>query len=142
MDASAQGLVRRSATREGGLQIVATTDEGTRRALTEATRLANGSPANVLLLVPHVVPFFLPAADESEATAIADRYRALASAVGVDARVRLCVCRRLDDAFKWMLGHGARIVIGGRHRWWWPTAAERIAWRLKRRGHDVVFARV
>jgi hypothetical protein len=125
-----------------GLQVLATTEEGTRLALAEATRLANGTHARVLLLVPRVVPFFLPAGGEQEAIAIADRYRALASEVGVDARVRLCLCRRLDDVFRWMLGPGARIVIGGRRRWWWLTSAERIARRLQRQGHQVVFARV
>ncbi len=125
-----------------GLHVVATTDEGTRRALVEASRLCNGSKARVLLLVPHEVSYFGPQVDATEALAITDRYRALASTTGVEAIVRLCVCRHLDDVFRWLLGPGAQIVIGGRQRWWWPTAAERLAWRLRRRGHDVVFANV
>jgi len=125
-----------------GLQVVATTEEGTRRALAEATRLANGSPARVLLLVPHVVSYFAAAGDSSEAVEITDRYRALASDAGVNAFVRLCVCRRLDDVLRLMLGRRAPVVIGGRHRRWWPTAAERLARRLRRQGHDVVFARL
>jgi hypothetical protein len=125
-----------------GLQVVATTDAGTRRALAEAARLGNGSGVRVLLLVPHVVSFLRATGDAQEATAIADRYRALAIDAGVDARVRLCVCRRLDDVFRWMLGPHARIVIGGRQRWWWPTAAERMADRLRRQGRDVLFARL
>jgi hypothetical protein len=124
-----------------GLQVVATTDEGTRRALDEATRLANGSRVRVLLLVPHVVPVFRSAGNPTEAVRITNRYRALAADLGANVLVRLCVCRRLDDVFRWMLGPRACVVIGGRHRWWWPTHAERIAFRLKRRGHEVVFAR-
>ena len=124
-----------------GLQVVATTEEGTRRALAEATRLANGSHVSVLLLVPHVVSFLEPAGNAAEAAEITAQYRALASDAGVNARVRLCVCRRLDDVFRWMLGPHAQVVIGGLHRWWWPTAAERIARRLTRQGHRVVFAR-
>jgi hypothetical protein len=125
-----------------GLHVVATTDAGTRRALAEAARLGNGSGVRVLLLVPYVVSFLRATGDAQEAAAIADRYRALAVDAGVDARVRLCVCRRLDDAFRWMLGPQARIVIGGRQRWWWPTAAERMADRLRRQGRDVLFARL
>ena len=125
-----------------GLQVVATTENGTRRALSEAARLADGSGVRVLLLVPHVVSFLRTTGDAQEATAIADRYRALAADAGVDARVRLCVCRRLDDVFRWMLGPHARVVIGGRQRWWWPTAAERMADRLRREGRDVLFARL
>ena len=125
-----------------GLQVVATTEEGTRCALAEATRYGNGTPVRVLLLVPHVIPPFAPAGNAAEAVAITDRYRTIASEAGVNARVRLCVCRRVDDIFRWMLGPGARIVIGGQHRWWWPTAAERLVRRLRRQGHDVMFARV
>ena len=125
-----------------GLQVVATTEDGTRRALSEAARLADGSGVRVLLLVPHVVSFLRTTGDAQEATAIADRYRALAADAGVHARVRLCVCRRLDDVFRWMIGPHARVVIGGRQRWWWPTAAERMADRLRREGRDVLFARL
>jgi hypothetical protein len=125
-----------------GLQVLATTEEGTRLALAEAMRLAGGADARVLLLVPRIVPFLSTPDSRLEAIAIADRYRAIAVEAGVDARVRLCFCRRLDDIFRWMLGPGARIVIGGRRRRWWPTAAERVARRLERQGHHVVFAGV
>lgn len=126
----------------GELHVVATTDEGTRRALSEAARLANGSDGRVLLLIPHVVPRFEPVADARDAAAITDRYRALASNMGLKVVVRLCLCRRRHDVFPLMLGRRAHVVIGGRHRWWWPTAAERLAGRLKRQGRDVVFANV
>jgi len=122
-----------------GLQVVATTDAGTRRALVEASRLVNGSGARVLLLVPQIITFMSATGNARDAAAITDRYRAMAIDAGVDARVRLCVCRRLDDIFQWMLGPRAHVVIGGRQRWWWPTAAERMARRLKALGHDVVF---
>jgi hypothetical protein len=125
-----------------GLQVVATTEAGTRQALVEASRLANGSSVRVLLLVPQVISFMSGSGNAREAAALADRYREIAADAGVDARVRLCVCRRLDDVFRWMLGPRARIVIGGRQRWWWPTAAERMARRLQRQGYRVVFARV
>ena len=67
------------------------------------------------------------------------RRRFVKHAVGVAATVRVCVCRKRDDMFRWLLEKGARVVVGGCRRWWWPTAAERIAHRLMRYGHDVVF---
>jgi len=125
-----------------GFQVVATTEEGTRCALRATTHLANGAPVRVLLLVPQVLRVFQPTGSRQEAIAITDRYRAIASDVGVDALVRLCVCHRIDDMFRWMLGPRAQIVIGGERRRFWPTAAERLERRLKALGHDVVFAAI
>ena len=124
------------------LQILATDEEGTRCALAEAKRLARASHPRVVLLVPHVLSCFSPPADPRETTAITDRYRAMATAAGVDAVVRLCVCRRIDDVFRWMLARHSRIVVGGRRRWWWPTVDQRLARRLQQWGHDVVFAHI
>jgi hypothetical protein len=125
-----------------GFQVVATTEAGTRCALLTATRLANGSAGRVLLLVPLVIRPFGPVGNRHEALELTDHYRALASEAGVDALVRLCVCRRVDDMFRWMLGPRAQVVIGGARRWWWPSTAERLARRLERLGHNVVFAGV
>jgi hypothetical protein len=124
------------------MHVIATTDEGTLSALAEAKRRVHGvDAARIVLLVPHRVSYAVPP-DPEAATAISEQYRALVTSAGVDAVVRVCFCRRREDAFRWMLGKRSLVVMGGRHRWWWPTAAERIAERLKRQGHDVVFAGV
>jgi hypothetical protein len=124
------------------MHVIATTDEGTLSALAEAKRRVQGADAaRIVLLVPHPVSYAAPW-EPAEATAISEQYRALVASAGVDATVPLCVCRTHDDVFRWMLGKHAVIVVGGRRRWWWPTAAERIAERLKRQGHDGVFAGV
>jgi hypothetical protein len=124
------------------MHIIATTGEGTLSALAEARRRVEGvENARIVLLVPHPVSYAVPP-DPEAATAIREQYRALVASAGVDAVVRVCFCHRREDAFRWMLGKHALVVMGGRHRWWWPTAAERIADRLKRQGHDVVFAGV
>jgi hypothetical protein len=122
------------------LQIVATGEEATRCALNEARRFADGEPCRLVLLVPYVQSRFASPADRDEAAALRERYRALAAAAGVDAVVRVCICRRLDDVFRWMLGRHSRVIVGGRCRRWWPTAAQRLAQRLERLGHDVTFA--
>ena len=122
------------------MQILATDEEGTRSALSEAKRLVRAGSGRVVVVVPQVLSYFSEPADPSETCAITDKYRALASSAGVDALVRVCVCRRLDDAFMWMIKRQSRVVIGGRARWWWPTAVQRTVRRLSQSGYDVVFA--
>ena len=124
------------------MHVIATTHEGTLGALAEARRRADGiDAARIVLLVPHPVSYAAPP-DPEAAAAISDEYRALAASAGVDAIVRVCFCRKREDVFRWMLGKRSVVLMGGRQRWWWPTPAERIAERLKRQGHDVVFAGV
>ena len=122
------------------LQVLATTEEGTVRALTEAKRLTHGSQTRVVLVVPHLLSYLSAPTDATETSALTDRYRTLAAAMGVDAVVRVCVCSHLDDVLKWTLRRRSRVVIGGRRGRWWPTTAQRIAQRLEQDGHDVVFA--
>ena len=122
--------------------MIATSHEGTLSALAEARRRACGvDAARIVLLVPHAVSYAAPP-DPDAAAAIGEQYRVLAASAGVDAIVRVCFCRKRDDVFRWMLGRRSLVVMGGRQRRWWPTAAERIAERLKRQGHEVVFAGV
>ena len=121
--------------------VVATTDEGTRRALREATRLTAEASARVVMLVPHVITFTAPEADAAGTMALTDRFRAIASEAGVPATVRVCLCRRSDDVWRSMMP-GARVIVGGRRRRWWPTAPERLARRLRDNGHDVLYAQI
>lgn len=123
------------------VQIVATTDEGTRWALATARRLTDRLHPHIIVLVPHLVSYAVPLDDPTETPeVIADQYRRLASAAGVDATVRLCLCRRHDDVLRSRILGRSPIVVGGRRRKWWPTAAERMAHRLVMDGHDVIFA--
>ena len=125
------------------VQVIATTDEGTRAALAEARLLsAHLIPARVVLVVPRMVSSLTPPAGPGEDALITEQYRVLVSESGVAATVRLCICRQLADVFRWMVSTQAVIVVGGRRRWWWPTPAEQVARYLKRKGHRVVFAEV
>ena len=121
------------------LQIIATTEEGTRAALTEASQLARRlNVARSVLLVPRVGPRTVQAPAE-DVEAVED-YRAMVGQTGLDVTVRLCVCGRYSEVSRWMLPHGSIVVVGGSRRWWWPTPAQRIADLLKRAGHEIVFA--
>lgn len=126
----------------GEPHVIATTDEETRTALAEAKRLAGECPdSRVVLLVPHLVSYSATLDPPRDAPAeITEHYRALAAEAGLDVAVRVCFCRHREDVFRWMLGRRALVVIGGRRRQWWPTAAQRMASRLIRDGHEVVFA--
>jgi len=126
------------------IHVIATTDEGTRRALMEAQRLSEAFVGRrIVVLVPHQVSYATPSIDPAEAPAIiTERYRTLVSKVGIEASVRLCFCRHEDDAFRWLLVKESIVVIGGRRRKWWPSHAERVARRLTKVGHQVIFATV
>jgi hypothetical protein len=123
------------------LQVIATTDEGTRAALYEARHLASRlQPDRIVLLVPRIdQPGPLERAPDENAAIVAG-YRRLASDIGVTITVRLCACSGLREAARWLLPQGSTVVIGGRRRWWWPTGEERIAGLLSRTGYRAFFA--
>jgi hypothetical protein len=128
---------------ESQVQVIATTDEGTRAALAEARQLsARLIPARIVVVVPRMVSYLAPPGGPGEDALITEHYRDLASEAGAAATVRLCVCRQLADVFRWMVSRHSVIVVGGRRRWWWPTPAQQTARYLKRKGHRVVFAEV
>jgi DhnA family fructose-bisphosphate aldolase class Ia len=123
------------------VQVIATTDAGTRAALLEARELARRLDlAKVVLLVPRVASSIASVEAPDVDTAMIERYRRIASLCGVDVIVRLCVCGTLRKALQWMLPRGGVVVVGGRRRWWWPTREQRLADILKETGHVIVFA--
>jgi hypothetical protein len=122
------------------LQIIATTEEGARAALTEARQLARRlNVVRTVLLVPRIGAR-TSAEDPSEDIEAVEDYRQMAGQTGLDVSVRLCLCGRYSEVSRWMLPHGSIVVVGGSRRWWWPTPAQRIADHLKRAGHAIVFA--
>ena len=125
------------------LQVIATTEEGTRAALAEAKLLsANRGPARVILLVPQVVTIQRLLDEPSEMTRVAQHYRDIAALSGVEVTVRVCVCRRPGEVVRWMVNAQSTVVVGGRRRWWWHTAAQELARHLKQTGRDVIFSDV
>jgi hypothetical protein len=125
------------------VNVLATTHDGTRRALDVAKRLTGGLDAQVVLLLPTLASLaagFDPASEERNA--LVDEHRALAADVGVHVNVIFCVCHRYDDVVHQLLGRSALLIVGGRTRTWWPTREERLVSRLAREGYPVVFAQV
>jgi hypothetical protein len=125
------------------VHVLATTVEGTERALSAAKAMRRGSDARVVLLVPKVLSAGQPFDPTGrERFAIVDEHRALAARVGVDATVLFCLCHSPDDVVCQMLDPTALLIVGGRRGTWLPSCEERLADRLIVRGHPVVFAQV
>jgi hypothetical protein len=56
----------------------------------------------------------------------------------VETIVRVFLCRDRLETLSMVLKPHSLVVVGGRGRWW-PTAEERLARRLRRAGHEVIF---
>ncbi|HEY7791178.1 MAG TPA: outer membrane beta-barrel protein [Vicinamibacterales bacterium] len=118
------------------LHVLATTPDGTQSALELAARLIDDTDAQLVVLVPRYPSARPGASDESDV----DVYRALAARLGVQATVIGCVCRRLDDIVRQMLGRSSLIIVGGARRLWWPSREQRLADRLMTAGYPVLFS--
>jgi len=128
--------------RNRGLQlwVMATTDAGIRAALAAACDLSRGLSPEVVLLVPHVIPYPQPLDASAMAIAFAERrVRALAEEAGIDVRVSVCPTRTGPDGLEPLLPRHATVLVGGPARRWWPTRAQRLANCLTERGHRVLF---
>ena len=120
--------------------VVFTSADATIVALKRAGTLADSLNARVLLMVPQVVPFPLPL--DSPPVLIdfnEKRFREIASASPIETAVRIYLCRDSFEALTAALKPPSLVVVGGRKRWW-PTAEEILARKLRRAGHEVVFA--
>ena len=122
------------------LSIVATTDAGTRAALTVADDLSAELDPHIVLWVPHVVPYQqsleYPAADVSFTAA---RFRTLAEEARAAVFVHVCVCRPGAAGLETILPFNAMILVGGIGGRWRPTREQRLAQRLTDYGHCVLF---
>ena len=118
--------------------VLHTASEKTVRALKMAADLASGL-APVRLMAIQQVPYPLPLdAPPVSVAFLEQRFSNMTSAAGVDASIDIRLCRDAGDVVERELGPHCVVVIGGRRRWW-PTATMRLARRLERLGHQVVF---
>jgi hypothetical protein len=113
--------------------VLHTASKETVRALKMAADLASGL-APVRLIAIHEVPYPLPLdAPQVSVEFLEQRFQA-----GVEASIDIRLCRDTRDVMESQLSPNCVVVIGGRHHWW-PIAAMRLARRLERLGHQVVF---
>jgi hypothetical protein len=121
------------------ISVVFTSVAATLAALKQAGSLANRLGAHITLVVPQIVPRPLPLdsppvlVDWNE-----NRFRTIASETPVDTAVQIYLCRDRWETLASVLKPHSLVVIGGRKRWW-PTAESRLANKLRKAGHEVVF---
>ena len=122
------------------IAVLFTSDESTRAALLHAGALAHGMAARITLLVLQIVPYPLPL---TSPPVLIDwnqrRFRVIAATSRVETTVRLYLCRDRDDGLRIVLSKPSFIVLGGPKKWWRFTAERRLAGKLRRAGHRVVF---
>jgi hypothetical protein len=122
-----------------GVVVVFTSVETTVRALRKAGALATRLSAHITLVVPQVVPYPLPLTSPPVLLDFSERrFRVLAAESPVETTVRLYLCRDQTETLAAVLEPHSLIVIGGRKRWW-PTQEKRLARKLRRAGHEVLF---
>ncbi len=129
------------------VNVIYTGLSATRAALGAAAYFATDLGARIRLIVLRPIPDLLPL-DHPPVSMRFDRERMLAfvDENTTDASLLMCYCRDEVNAVRYLLesnGHFLRsssiIVIGGKKRRWFPTKAQRIAGKLEKAGHQVVF---
>src|SRR5439155_6010101 len=123
------------------IQVIATTPEGTRAAIEAAVPLAKGCGASLVVMVPEVIPYRLPADATPIAAEVAvEQYQRSIEALGGHGHVRVYMCPTVDDLIAHAIEREAMVVVGGASGRWRMSPEERFANRLSRAGHRVIFA--
>jgi hypothetical protein len=122
------------------VEVMYTTDEGTKFALRNAWALAQDLGAHVRLVFVYAVPYTLPLEKPSVSlTFLQNKLVKLATDFRGEASVHIFLCREALRALQDVLPQSSLVVLGGRRRWWWPTEGQRVERLLKKLGHQVVF---
>jgi hypothetical protein len=126
---------------EGAFEVVVlyTTVPGTLESLRRAADLAEGLAARIRLLVLTVVPY--PLTMESPAVPLPfarRRFITLANEARVDTLVDIRLGRDEERMLEAALKPGSLVVL--ERRKWWPARERRLARRLQRLGHNVVYS--
>ena len=121
------------------IAVVFTSVESTLEALKEAGALAQSLGAQITLLVPQVVPYPLPLESPPVLFDFSEkRFHVIASQSPVETKVCIYLCRDQMETLMSALRPGSIVVIGGPKRWW-PTREARLAHKLRKAGHEVLF---
>jgi hypothetical protein len=121
------------------LDVVFTSVEPTLAALKTAGALASRLNARITLVVPQIVPYPLLLKTPPVLIEFNERrFRIIASQCPVAVTVRIYLCRDTAETLAGVLKPDSVVVLGGRRRWW-PTAEKRLARKLRRMGHEVIF---
>ena len=120
--------------------VLHTTISETLHALKTAAQLAQGLSAHIRLLVLEVVPYPQPLDQPLVPVPITQRrFRTLAVNAAIETHVDIRLVRDREKAIDALLVPHSVVVTGSRRNWW-PNADIRLAKRLERMGHQVVYA--
>jgi hypothetical protein len=121
------------------ITVIFTSLRPTLRAMRRAADLARRLGARIALVVPQVVPYPLPLASPPVLLKFNEhRFFAFAKESHVETTVRIYLCRDRAECVADMLRPHSIVFVGGQKRWW-PTAESRLAKKLQRADHEVVF---
>ncbi|MGA2118824.1 MAG: hypothetical protein ABSH56_29240 [Bryobacteraceae bacterium] len=135
-----EGPAAGEANSELNIAVIFTSIPSTLSALRTAATLANRLRARVTLMVPQVVPYPLPLYTPAVPLDFTERrFRVLAEESPVETAVRIYLCRDRAETLTAVLRPHSLIVIGNSGSWW-PSEEKRMARKLRRAGHEVVFA--
>jgi hypothetical protein len=122
------------------ITVIFTSVDATVAALQKAGTLAESLSARITLIVPQIVPYPLPLTSPPVLLDFQEnRFRQIASESPVDITVQLYLCRDGIETVKKVLQPHSLIVVGGKKRMW-PTFSKKLAGKLRRAGHEVIFA--
>jgi hypothetical protein len=119
---------------EEAIYVFGRTVAGTRRAMAEAGRLADGRPSRLVVIVIEPTAAFVPV---DSATVVA--LRQFAESITPSVTVMPCVCRRPVDVAA-LLPTASTVVVEREEPSWWPTFNRRLANALRRAGCRVALA--
>jgi len=131
-----------SETSDCSLEVIVlhTTTAGTLKALRTAAGFAEGLAARIRLLVLQVVPYPLSLnAPDVPVTFTRRRFRTIAADANIETHIDIRFGRDQAQMLAGSIKPRSVVVLGGRRRWW-PTAESRLAKRLERQGHQVMFS--
>ena len=122
------------------ISVIFTSFDATAAALKMTGNLVKGLSAQVKLVVPQVVPYPLPLDNPPVLREFCERrLRDITNESPVDTTVLVYLCRNRLATLRAVLKRGSIVVIGGCRKWW-PTPEKGLARKMRRSGHEVIFA--
>jgi hypothetical protein len=111
----------------------------TRTALKYASTFAPGLNVRLRLLEVHVVPYGVPLDEPTvDPKHLARKLRVLAQETTLPVSVEIIFSRDWEQGLRRSLAPGS-VVVMAMKRSWWPTNDKRLAARLRRQGHQVMW---
>jgi hypothetical protein len=113
--------------------------ELTRSALKYAATLANGLNVRLRLVDVHVVPYGVPLDEPTvDPRHLTRRIRNLAHESSLRVSAEVVYARDWEQGLKRSLSPGSLVLMAIK-RSWWPTSEKRLAARLRKLGHQVIW---